>query len=164
MISIHMGSKPMINIGGNNMSEIVKELIIDGKRFTVTFDADAAKTYAKEYHGLTVDEIENHGLNKGLYGEEKPPTPEELNQCVKEMLADIDAIENNPDTLEEIVRGVGKKKDGFFRKGAVNIYKWYDATSYLSEEEYGYRTLTIRAKAVDAQNVTIRLEQDVQKW
>jgi hypothetical protein len=74
-------------------------------------------------------------------------------------------LKTNPDRITTIVvQNIRKRKDGLFAKGSVYIIDKYTHTAYLSEEEYGYRYMSLRAKAISNDTVEILFYTDIEQW
>lgn len=122
----------------------------NGKNFKINYDEAILKERVKH-------EVDWHDFE-----DDEDAAIEKENELLQKVFKDIEEM-TNEENLVRLVSGVGKKKDGYFRKGAIGHYKVYDETSYQSEEEYGDRTLCIKCKAVSADEVDITVLYDIFK-
>ncbi len=130
------------------------ERIVDNKRFKVEIDFKEIKSHIAE----AAEEYSDHPG-----GDIELPLANYHPQCA-EALAIINAIEENNDLAIELIINTAKKKNGWFRKGAVYYHRTYGDLSYESQDEYGSRTYAFRCKAHDDDLIELTFETYVEKW
>lgn len=96
---------------------------------------------------------------------EEPVTEQQYQDDVQAAINYIKTLKQIPNLLDTVVVDkIVKKKDGWFAKGRVTILFKCDHTAYLSEEEYGYRCLCIKAKSKSAHECDLFVSSEVFKW
>lgn len=77
---------------------------------------------------------------------------------------DILELESNLESLKEAVRVIGKKKNGWFRIGAVNLHTTYGSLAEYWEDSYGWNTTVIKFKAISDNTCTLKVTNEVIKY
>lgn len=136
------------------------EVKLNRKNFKVNVDfdkmLDAVRMERSEYE---------YGRHIVADTDDKFVTEQEFND-------DLDALVNYVNTLKQapplmdivVVDKIAKKKDGWLAKGRVTILFKCEKTAYLSEEEYGYRCMCLKAKSRSANEIDLFVSSEVFKW
>lgn len=96
---------------------------------------------------------------------EQPVTEQEYKDDIQAAINYVNTLKQMPPLLETVVVDkIAKKKDGWFAKGRVTVLFKCEHTAFLSEEEYGYRCLCIKAKSTSASECDLFVSSEVFKW
>lgn len=138
---------------------MLHEFKVGRKVFKVDVDLDELSKEAREH----LDEYEK-GFHINIDTEDQV-SEEQYKESVKVLVNYVENLKLYPQLLETlVVDKIAKKKDGWFAKGRVNILHRCDNAASLSEEEYGYRCLCLKAKSMSADTVNLFITDGVFKW
>lgn len=135
------------------MSSII--VTVSGKEFNVNYDI---KEMLQEINECTCEGGFCH-LNDSTAS----TTKEELDEEIENAKCLVRNLDEDNTFLIPMINRMSKKKNGYLKKGSI-AHIWYDNVSYLSDEEYGYRTLSIKAKAIDEKTINLFITMDIQPW
>ena len=135
---------------------------VGGKDFKVLADFDNILKDAKEYLNQPDEDVDHYYDHSSLHGSvsDNQVSPEEFKANVAKLIADINAIIENPQLLGKAVNRMSKKNNGWFKKGAVGIQEWYEKTCRIWEDSYCYVMWAIRLKAIDENTAELYLNED----
>ena len=136
--------------------------------YEVKMNRKTFKVNADFHYMLTLltNELDNFQHGYHIIAEtEDLSTEQEYKDDINAAINYIKTLQQMPMLLETIVVDkIAKKKDGWFAKGRVTILFRCDHTAYLSEEEYGYRCLCIKAKSTSAGECDLFVSNEIFKW
>lgn len=131
---------------------------VDRKTFKVDVDLDDLLVRANALK----DGYEGTELNINT---ELKANKEDYDEDMVRLINYIQAFkDNNELLLTLVVNAMPRKKDGWLYKGRINHIVVCENTARDSDEEYGYRAYTLKAKNISLDTISIRLVDDIFKY
>jgi molecular chaperone DnaK (HSP70) len=135
-------------------------ITVGDKVFMATLDIDRMIKRAEEHLDYNAEEEGYLDYNaSSRTGDNEYTSQENYEKDINQLIKDLEEIKEKPQLLKKMIDNMGKKKDGYLKKGAVSIYSSYPHTTYHWEDSWCYVMMAIRGKALSHNEIEVTLNE-----